>query len=174
MCKFICTRCFCTLGINSPVAQNGDPVLLQGWSNLFLFRGVCSHPGVIVCLALLNHTHPPMPLITTWSYTNCVWSGPLANLWRTWCVYVCLFVCVSVCVCECVCVCLWVWVCDPECVCGVPCSCISMFVHYTVKVCVFVCVFVSIWVCVHVDSGLEGTCVLWGGLAVSLCSSPEN
>ena len=35
----------------------------------------------------------------------------------------------------CVCVILYV------CVCGIPCSCMSMFVHYTVKVCVFICVF---------------------------------
>lgn len=33
--------------------------------------------------------------------------------------------------------------CDPKCVCGVPCSCKSMFVH-TVKVCVFICVFVCL------------------------------
>lgn len=41
--------------------------------------------------------------------------GPLANLRKTW------------------------WVC----VCGAPCSCMSKFVHYAVKVCSFICVFVG-------------------------------
>lgn len=107
--------------------------LEQNWSRTFLFCFVFFHQGVgkspnyclAFCLALLYHTLLTKPLITSLELHQLL-SGPLANLWGTWWRGVC------------------VWERSCVYVCGVPCWCLSMFVHYTVKVCVFICVFVCL------------------------------
>lgn len=81
----------------------------------------------IVCpsvwLYLTTHTQPRRWLLVL-SSTNCVWSGPLANPWQTWC---------GVCVCVWSCVCLrcslllHVYVCAPiENMCLYLCLCVCL------------------------------------------------